>query len=136
MNPTITTQGYPEPRDLTSTSFCPRTNSQPMGRPASPTDSVSSTPTLCGSSSPTLCHSRNGSDASSTSLQAGLSKSESPCVESTLPSTIGTISAAEADLDQAFARMSVSYSYMMFRVAFVIDSNNKGRFHRGTEWAL
>jgi len=132
MNPTITTQDYPEPCDLTSTSFCPRTNSQPMGRPASPTDSVSSTPTLCGSSSPTLCHSQNGSDASSTSLQAGLSKLKSSCVESIHPSTMDPISVIETNLDQAFSRMLVS-SCMMSRVSLVTDSNNKGHFHRGTE---
>jgi len=105
MNPTITTQDYPEPRDLTSTSFCSWTNSQPMGWPASPTDSVSSMLTLCGPSSLTLCHSWNGSDASLTSLQADLSKLKPSCVESIHPSTIDPISAIETNLDQAFSRM-------------------------------
>ena len=110
MTPTITMQDYPEPSDFTCTSFCLWTNSWPMGWPASPTDSVSSMLTLSGSSSPTLCHSQNGSDVSSTSLHAGLSKLEAPCLESTCPSSIDIISMAEANLDQAFARMLVSCS--------------------------
>ena len=98
-------QDHSEPRDLSSTSFRPRTDLTPMRQQASPASSVPSTPTLSTSPSPTLCHSRDGSDASSISSLA-FSKLEVPRHANI--DVVDPVAATEDNLDQAFARMSVS----------------------------
>ena len=77
-----------------------------MGQSTSPVDSISSTPTLSTSLSLSLCHNRlDVGGVSSIPSQEGLSKLEVPsCVNSSADPVLAT----EVNLDQAFARMSVS----------------------------
>ena len=115
------TRDYSEPHNsIPSTPLFLRTDSTLMTRPASPARSVSSMPTLNTSSSLT-CHSRDGSDASSISSYEGPSKFQFPSY--VYSSTTDPVSATEANLDQAFAGMSVSWLCIMFQALSLTDLN-------------
>lgn len=84
-----------------------RTDLKTMGRPVSPADLISSAPALRATLPLSLCHGRrdDSSDASPI-FSRSLSKSTVPrCYTN---SAVDPVSATEANLNQAFASMSVS----------------------------
>ena len=98
---------HSEPRDLPPTSFCSRTDSKPMWQLSAQSSSSGSTVLVTGTSSAmTLYHSQNDS-GSSLSSREDLSKSEVPHAKES-SDTIDPVSVTGANIDQAFARMSVS----------------------------
>ena len=113
----ITMRDHSEPRDLPPTSFCSRTDSKPMRQLSAQSSSSGSTVLVTGTSSAmTLYHSQNDS-GSSLSSREDLSKSEVPHAKES-SDTVDPVSVTGANIDQAFARMSVSCLRAAFSTLF------------------
>lgn len=126
-------QDHSEPCDFPPTPFCLRTDSKPMRRNSTQCSSSGATP-ISPSSSVTLYRSQSDSGESSPlTSKEDLLKSEVPHAKSS--DTVDSASETEVNIDQAFARMSVSCYAPCSLVSFT-DSNAKDRFQRGSAHAF